>query len=275
LLAHNLSKPILTAANAAMQIAGGDLSARVPGKHKTRELHELSRSLNHLAMALENGERWQKQLTSDVAHELRTPLTALQGNIEAMIDGVWQPTLEHLTSCHEETVWLGKLVEDLGQLSILEQKNLELSRTDFDLQKLLANLIEQFTPEVVDKGVVIELSAEQSPLFADYDRLKQVFVNLFSNAVKYTDKGKIDVRVESGNKQYVISIADTGIGIPKDEVPHIFERFYRSDKSRNRLTGGAGIGLTITWAIVAAHGGSIEVESESGRSSVFKVLLPK
>lgn len=274
-LATTLSKPILKAANTAMQIAGGNLSARIPDKHRTKELHALSQSLNHLAEALENGEHWQKQLTTDVAHELRTPLTTLQGNMEAMIDGVWEPTPDRLASCHEEIVRLSKLVEDLGQLSILEQKNLVLNRTDFDLQRLLAFVAQQFLSAASEKGIEIILTAKESPIFADYDRLKQVFVNLLSNAVKYTDEGQINVQVNAKKEQYIITISDTGIGIPTEEVPHIFERFYRSDKSRNRSTGGAGIGLTIVAAIVSAHRGQIEVASASGGGSSFRVVLPK
>jgi len=293
LLANNLSKPILKAARAARQIAGGDWSARIPERQRTREIGEISRSLNHLAAALEDSDRRQKQLTTNVAHELRTPLTTLQGNMEAMIDGVWAPSPRRLASCHEEIVRLSRLVEDLGRLSLLEQKNLVLSCAQFDLQALLADLAEQFRPAALEKGVSVSLSAQESPIFADRDRLKQVFVNLLSNALKYTDKGGVEITVSetaasagaganasaSGNGnaggEYAISVADTGIGIHGDELPHVFERFFRSDKSRSRATGGAGIGLSIAGAIVSAHGGRMEAASEIGRGSVFTVFLPK
>ncbi|MCL2381775.1 MAG: ATP-binding protein [Treponema sp.] len=275
-LANALSKPILAATGAAKKMAGGDWSVRIPEGYRTREIGELSRSLNYLASALENGDKWQKQLTTDVAHELRTPLTTLQGTMEAMIDGVWEPTTERLACCHEEIMRLSRLVEDLGQLSMLEQKNIALSRASFDLLGLLSGIVEQFKPAAMEKGIAISLSGPQSPISADSDRLKQVFVNLLSNAVKYTDSGGISVTIACGAQaEYAVSVADTGIGIPRDELAHVFERFFRTDKSRSRVTGGAGIGLAIASSIVHAHEGRIEVSSESGHGSVFTVFLPK
>ncbi|GHV90340.1 sensor histidine kinase [Spirochaetia bacterium] len=303
-LASVLAMPILSAASAARAIAGGRFSVRIPDRYGIRELHELSRSVNDLAAELENGERWQKRLTSDIAHELRTPLTTLQGNVEAMIDGVWEPTPERLGSCHEEIIRLGKLVEDLNTLSILERENLVLQKKDFDLAILLEHAAEQFRQAAAEKGIVIKTEFFDSagevltgtagdlpvkaPIYADYDRLMQVLINLLSNAVKYTDQGSITIKLspvagangkgENGEPEihatgpaWELTVKDTGIGIPAEELPHIFERFYRSDKSRNRSSGGAGIGLTIAAAIVAAHGGSITVSSDQG--STFRVLL--
>jgi signal transduction histidine kinase len=301
-IATAIAKPVLQSTKAARQIAGGNFSTRIAdqqsgritGTFAVRELHDLSHSVNDLASALENGEQWQKRLTSDIAHELRTPLTALQGNIEAMLDGVWKPTKTHLASCHEEIRRLHKLVEDLNQLSILERENLVLHKTDFDLAELLRSLMQQFLPAACEKGIELVSDIQESPIHADYDRLMQVFVNLISNAVKYTDAGSITIAVKpagktSGelreNRHYEVTITDTGIGIPEDALPHIFERFYRSDKSRNRNTGGAGIGLTIASAIVEAHGGTISAaintpgaESGShaggnGSGSIFTVIV--
>jgi len=274
-LAGTLSKPILKAANTAIRIADGDWSTRIPEEHRTREIGELSRSLNHLAAALEDGDRQQKQLTTDVAHELRTPLATLQGNMEAMIDGVWEPSPERIASCHEEIVRLSKLVEDLGRLSILERKGIILSRTEFDLRALLAVVVNQAEPAAMKKGISVSLEAENSPILADYDRLKQVFVNILSNAVKYTDKGSVTVAVKYIAAEYAVLVSDTGNGIPSGDLPYVFQRFFRSDKSRNRATGGAGIGLTIAQTIVSAHGGRIEVSSEIGHGSIFSIFLPK
>lgn len=279
LLAAGISKPVLKAAEAARQIAGGELSVRIPDSYTTRELHELSRSVNDLALALENGERWQKRLTSDIAHELRTPLTCLQGNIEAMIDGVWEPTAERLSSCYEEIRRLNKLVEDLNFLSILERDNLALHKTDFDLNKLLSSVVERFGPEALEKGIELTfVNSGELMVVGDYDRLTQVFVNLVSNAIKYTDHGSVTVKIAagrdaSGEAYCEVSVADTGIGMDREELSHIFERFYRSDSSRNRNTGGAGIGLSIVQTIVKVHGGQIVAESEKGRGSVFRVRL--
>ncbi|MDR3248104.1 MAG: HAMP domain-containing protein, partial [Treponema sp.] len=298
-----ITRPLLQAKEAARRISGGDFSTRMPETYATRELHELSRSVNELAQALENGEKWQKRLSSDIAHELRTPLTTLQGNIEAMLDGIWEPSNERLASCHEEILRLYKLVEDLSLLSILERDNLTLHKTDFDLNKLIDKAIGQFLPLAREKGIEIVTGtgtsapatkpSEGSPplppppappaltLYADYDRLTQVLINLLSNAVKYTDSGTIRVgaRQITGNSNTAdkrsagkkpgnceITVADTGIGIPPEALPHVFERFYRTDISRNRSTGGAGIGLSIAAAIVEAHGGRISVESPNPAS---------
>ena len=275
LLSNTLSKPILGAASAAMRMADGDWSARAPEGYRTREIDELSRSLNHLVTSLENGDKWQKQLTANVAHELRTPLTTLQGNMEAMIDGVWEASAERLASCHEEIVRLSALVGDLEKLSILERKVITLSRTEFDLRALLAGVAEQFEPAAMKKGLSLSLFSETSPIHADSGRIKQVFVNLLSNAVNYTDRGSITVSVSAAEEGYTVAVADTGIGIAQEDLPHVFERFFRSDKSRSRQTGGAGIGLAIAQAIVLAHGGRIQVSSEAGAGSIFAVFLPK
>jgi signal transduction histidine kinase len=286
-LSRSIAKPVLKAAEAARQIArthsGGTnpagLVIRINDHYKTGELQELSRSINELAAELEEGERRQKQLTADLAHELRTPLTCLQGNMEAMIDGVYKADREHLESCHEEIIRLASLVEDLNILTGIEWETLKLHKTGFDLAKLVQAAAEQFRTAARAKGIEMHLNLRESPINADYDRLKQVFINLLSNAVKYTDGGSIDISITGGEENSglparEVVIADTGIGIAEEDIPHIFERFYRSDKSRSRSTGGAGIGLTIAAAIVAAHGGKISVENQHGAAgSVFRVRL--
>ncbi|MDR0624355.1 MAG: HAMP domain-containing histidine kinase [Treponema sp.] len=285
-LAAALSRPILRASEAARRIAGehaggradGSPSIRIRDSYKTRELHELSRSINELARELEEGERRQRRLTADVAHELRTPLACLRGNVEAMIDGVWEPTAERLASCREEILRLSSLVEDLGLLTSLEWENLEPDKSDVDIKKLLGSAAEQFLPAAAEKGIAIKLDLEDGVFRADYRRLKQVFINLLANAVQYTDRGTITVtarrRAAAGEEpRWEFTVADTGIGIPPEDLPHVFERFYRSDKSRSRRTGGSGIGLTIAAAIVKAHGGEITAESGNGEGSVFRVVV--
>jgi signal transduction histidine kinase len=314
-LSRSIAKPVLKAGEAARRIAqihstlavygpraahaGGanpeGLIIRINDQYKTRELQELSRSINDLASELEEGERRQKQLISDMAHELRTPLTCLQGNIEAMIDGVYEPDREHLESCHEEIIRLANLVKDLNILTNLERETgaasgeespglygmpANLNRATFDLARLVQAAAEQFAQAAREKGIALHLNLRESPIAADYDRLKQVFINLLSNAVKYTDRGSISITIEEKGPppaHWEVTVADTGMGIPEDDLPHVFERFYRSDKSRSRSTGGAGIGLTIAATIVAAHGGKISVESRDGSNgptgSVFRVQL--
>jgi signal transduction histidine kinase len=297
-LSRAIARPVNMAGEAARRIAdihatGGGMkreqAVRIPDNYRTRELAELSRSINQLAAELEEAERRQRQLSADIAHELRTPLTCLQGNIEAMIDGVYEADWEHLVNCHEEIIRLAGLVRDLNTLTGLEWETITLYKSDFDLAKLLRATAEQFQSAAAEKGIELKLSLCESPVNADYDRLKQVFINLLSNAVKYTDSGCVTVSIDevegcltpatqaSGGlpqpvRRWQVSIADTGAGIPEDALPHIFERFYRADKSRSRGTGGAGIGLSIAAAIVHAHGGSISAVSGGG-GSVFRVTL--
>ncbi|MDR1389947.1 MAG: HAMP domain-containing protein [Treponema sp.] len=274
-IASRIARPILRAGEAARHIARGNLSVRIQESCKTRELNELSRSINDLAGALEEGERRQKQLTGDVAHELRTPLTCLQGNFEAMIDGVLTPDRERLESCHEEIIRLVRLVKDLNLLSNLEGES-EYHKSDFDLAKLAELTAGQFTGEALKKGISLVLDLNAAPLNADYNRIKQVLINLISNGLAYTDAGSVTVCVSPREGGAELSVRDTGIGIKAEELPRVFERFYRSDKSRNRGTGGAGIGLAIAAAIVKAHGGTITAESKGigGEGSVFRVRIP-
>jgi signal transduction histidine kinase len=281
LMSRTIARPILKAEEAARKIAAlhssgsgsrQNLRIRLHDRYTTKELAGLSRSINALAHELEEGERRQRQLTSDIAHELRTPLTCLQGAIEAMLDGVWKPDQEHLASCHDEIVRITRLVQDLNTLTNLEWETIDLHKTDFDLAELLQATAEQFKAAAYKKNIAITLNLIPSPINADYDRLKQVFINLLSNGIKYTDQGSIAVSIEPSSKNRRISIADTGIGIPPEDLPRIFERLYRTDKSRNRSTGGAGIGLAIAAAIVSAHGGTIGAENNN-RGATFYVEL--
>jgi signal transduction histidine kinase len=281
LLSRTIARPILKAEEAARQIAAlhssgtnnqQNLRIRLHDHYQTKELAGLSRSINDLADELEEGERRQRQLISDIAHELRTPLTYLQGSIEAILDGVWKPDREHLTNCHEEIIRVTRLIQDLNTLTNFEWENIILNKTDFDLAELLQVTADQFKAAAHKKGITITLNLIPSPINADYDRLKQVFINLLSNAVKYTDEGNITISMQPSSKNRRIFITDTGIGIPPEYLPHIFERLYRTDKSRNRKTGGAGIGLTIAAAIVSAHGGTIKAES-NGSGTTFQVEL--
>jgi signal transduction histidine kinase len=277
LLAAAIARPVMRAKEAARKIAGGDFSIRIPEKYFARELHELALAINDLAQELANGEQWQKRLTADIAHELRTPLAALQGTIDAMLDGFMEPSSECLKSCGEEIERLHKLIEDLNMLSVLERDKVILHKSSFDLAELLASTIGQFMPLIREKGLEVKTRMTAAVVYADYDRLKQVFINVLSNAIQYTGSGGITVTVKKGINSSRVSIADTGAGISETDLPHVFERFYRSDKSRSRVTGGAGIGLAISAAIITAHGGKISVENnnrDAGKTgSIFHIEL--
>lgn len=275
IMAKRLSRPILRTVEATKQIADGNYAIRLEEKTGTIELELLVRSINHLAKSLETLEKLRKQLTEDVAHELRTPITILQSHIEAMLEGIWEPTEDKLQSCYEESQRIGTLVSDLENLTKIESSSLELTITRFSLKELIEKTMKEFEVELHGKGLRAEITGEDLFLSADRDRISQVVSNLLSNAVKYTGEGGSILfelfRLKEGSGFH---IRDTGIGIPENELPFIFERFYRADKSRNRMTGGTGIGLAIVKSIVEAHGGSVTVTSRIQEGTTFTVIFP-
>lgn len=276
ILAKRLSSPILNTVNVTKQISNGDYDARIAEDSNTRELNELIVAVNHLAESLGKQESLRKQLTADVAHELRTPITSLGTHIEAMIEGVWEPTNERLESCHDEILRIGKIILDLGNLAKVESENLKLDKTQINLIELSEKAVGNFEADIDKKNLKVSIDGASSDIYADQNRISQVLINLLSNAVKYTpENGVINIFI-SEDKQFVrLSVNDNGIGIPQDELPYVFERFYRADKSRNRMTGGSGIGLAIVKSIVTAHGGIVEAESQLNEGSCFVVKLPK
>ncbi len=275
-LAHRITRPITKTAEITKQIAGGNYRIRFEGGTKTRELSVLVSSINDLAGALDSQEGYRRQLTADIAHELRTPLTAVRAHLEAMVEGLWDATPERLRSCLEEVKRLGSLMADLDRLAGLEGGSLKLSLAPTDLFELARTTAGSFEKEAHQKGVTIAVEGGPATVAADRDRLCQVMTNLLSNAVKYTQEGgHITVTTADRGGDGIIVIADDGIGMAPEDIPHIFERFYRTDQSRSRKTGGAGIGLAIVKSIVEAHGGRIGVESALGAGARFTVSLPK
>lgn len=275
-LAKRISSPISKTAHIATQISEGNYGIRFEGEVRLKELNELAGAMNNMAASLEAQDRIRKRLATDVAHELRTPLTAIASHLEAMIEGVWQPTAERLKSCYEEIGRISGLVADMEKLSQIEAENLILNKTEFDLLRLALAVKGNLEVESAKKDITVETKGEPCIITADRDRMSQVITNLFANAIKYTpEKGHISITLKNAPDNAVITVTDNGIGIPEDQLPFIFERFYRVEKSRSRSTGGAGIGLSIVKSIVLAHGGKIEVESRVGQGSSFRVILPK
>lgn len=275
-LAKRISRPIIKTAHIASKIADGNYDIRFEGKTKTKELDELVNAVNNMAESLNRQESLRKQLTSDVAHELRTPLTVVSSHLEAMIEDLWEPTPERLKSCYEEIGRLSGLISDMERLAQIESDNLKLSKSPVDLLELAHTVAGYFEIESSKKSLSVEVQGNPSIVNADRDRLSQVIINLLSNAIKYTpENGHICISVKDTAESGILTVEDNGIGIPEYELPLIFERFYRTDKSRNRKTGGAGIGLTITKAIVIAHEGKIEVASSVNKGSCFTITLPK
>lgn len=275
LLAKRLSRPILKTVEVTKQISNGDYAARINEDTSTKEVDDLIDSINSLAATLEIQENLRRQLTADVAHELRTPLTTAQTHIEALVEGVWEPTTERLQSCYDEITRISKMVTDLERLAKVESDNLKLNKTQISLLELSNKLIGSFETELKNKNLHALVIGNCQTIYADVDRISQVLFNLISNAIKYTQEGgEIMVTLSETDDSVILSIKDNGIGIADNEIPYIFERFYRADKSRNRMTGGTGIGLAIVKSIVTAHGGSVDVESHLNKGSCFIVKLP-
>lgn len=276
ILAQRIARPITKTATIAEQISDGNYNIRFESETRIRELSTLISSINNMAGALARQEQFRKQLTSDIAHELRTPLTAIHSHLEAMAEGLWEATPERLNGCVEEVKRLSSLIVDLDRLAKLEQEDLKLKVVEVDLLEVVQGVCGNFEKEADSKNVEISIEGASSIILADKDRIYQVITNLLSNAIKYTPSGgQIRVQVKDEDVNAVVVLEDNGIGISQKDLPYIFERFYRTDQSRNRKTGGAGIGLTIAKSIVEAHNGRITVESSESTGSRFTVVLPK
>ena len=275
-LANRLSKPIRKVIENAKRISKGEFDTKIIESSNTKEIVELTDTINILGETLGTQETLRKRLSSDIAHELRTPLTTLQSHLELMIDGIWLADEERLKSLYEEAVRLGKMVGDLGKVAQLEGENLVLDKTEIDIDQIGESVIKAVEGEFFKKGISLVYKGEKSKTIGDLDKIKQIFMNLVSNALKYTKTGgQVDVTVNKTLDKIIINVKDNGMGIPEEDLPHIFERFYRVDKSRARITGGTGIGLAITKALVEAHDGRIFAISKSGEGSSFTVELPE
>ena len=240
----------------------------------------LAASFNRMVEELERTDQLRKNLTADVAHELRTPLQVVQGNLEGIVDGVYEPTSEHINSTLEETHLLARLVDDLGTLSLAESGQLPLVLESLDVDDLLSDVAGAFSSNAEAAGVTITVSRSAEPLTvrADAMRMQQVLGNLVANAIRHTPRGG-DIRLsaapaEDGAEEGArIELADTGGGIAPEDLPFIFERFWKRD-TVGKPSGGSGLGLAIAHRFVEAHGGRIEVSSEPGAGTTFTVWLP-
>jgi two-component system sensor histidine kinase BaeS len=273
-LALTLSRPLRRIRAGAEAMEAGDLEARLK-ETGDDEIRAIARALNRLAETLQHEEELRKESVADLSHELRTPVMGLLARIEAAQDGVLRDDSANLTAMHEEADRLSLLLEDLSALADAERPGLLLAREPVDLAAVAEAQWGLFGSRFAEKR--ISLADEFQPAVVDGDRgrLEQIVVNLLSNALRYTDAGgrvRIGVRRAAGDA--VLEVADTGIGIPAEDQPHVFTRFWRGEKSRSRAKGGAGIGLSIVQELVRAHGGSITVESQPGAGSVFRVTIP-
>jgi two-component system sensor histidine kinase BaeS len=275
LAARRLSNPIARVIASTRQIAAGEYEVRVAARSRTREVRELEEAVNHLARNLGEQDRLRRRLTADVAHELRTPLTTVRGHLEAMIDGVWEPTGERLKGCHEEILRLGHLVQDLATLARFESGALTLRREPVQLAELVEDVVRLHGQRFRMKGVELRSASRPIAVPADREKMVQVLVNLLDNALTFTPPGgTVDVRTDTEGSLACLSVRDTGRGIPEKDLPHVFERFYRVDESRARSSGGSGIGLTIVREIVRAHAGTVQARSTPGEGTEILVRLP-
>jgi heavy metal sensor kinase len=278
LLVGRALAPVGQIARKAEQITQHNLSERLPVPRTADELERLSVSLNHMIARLEEAVLNSKRFVADASHELRTPLTVLRAELESVVqdEAITLSMRETLGSLLEEVERLAKIVERLFALSRLDAGEAQAEWVQFDLGKLATTTADQMSLLAEDKGIAVSCNvAEQITVEGDRARLKQVVVNLLDNAIKYTSRGgTVHLKVGSTNGHAVLEVADSGIGIPADALPHVFDRFFRVDKARGRDPGGTGLGLSIVKSICAAHGAEVEAESASARGSCFRVKLP-
>jgi two-component system, OmpR family, sensor histidine kinase BaeS len=286
LVSRRMLRPVAALTTAARRMEAGDLAPRVDVRGDD-ELAGLARSFNAMADAVATNEEQRRRLVNDVAHELRTPLANIRGYVEAAQDGVTPTDDRLLASLHEDAVLLQRLVDDLQTLALAEAGTLTLHRSAVDLaavarqvtvaHALKAELADVGLDLVVDSGPDGDGSDGDGNLTvdADPDRLRQALGNLVTNAVRYSSAGdRVTVRVRRDGPDAVAEVADTGPGIAPDDLPHVFDRFWRADSSRARETGGSGLGLAISSQLIEAHGGAVTAFSELGEGSVFTIRLP-
>jgi two-component system, OmpR family, sensor histidine kinase BaeS len=264
---------------AANELQQHNLGIRIPLSGLSTEVKQIAVSFNNLAESLSKEEMLRKQFTGDLAHELRTPLATLRSQIEAFQDGIWEPTPQRLQQSHEELMRLVRLVNELEKLLAAENPQIRLEMQELEACSVLFSLWEMFMPSFNQKGVQLHIQKPEKEAWfrADKDRLMQILSNLLNNALKYTPEGKnVNISVLTGRDDAVgFVIEDQGAGINEEDLPHIFERFYRGDKSRDRKTGGIGIGLSIVKALIEAHKGWIQVKSKINRGTKISLWFPK
>ncbi len=275
-LARGMTQPLRDMAAAARRMEVGDYEVRVRALSRD-EVGQLAHAFNRMSEELENLERSRRDLVANVSHELKTPITAIRAHLENLLDGVERPDPETIEIMLVQSERLGRLVEQLLDLSRLESGEVPLHREQVPLGPLVSRVVSEIDVAGAANGLHIErrVPDDLPPVDADPERVHQVLFNLVDNAVRFTpDGGAITIAAARSNGSVEVSVADNGVGIPQQHLPRLFERFYRADPARSREDGGTGIGLTIARSVVEAHGGHIRAESEPGIGSVFTFDLP-
>ena len=274
-LYQKISKPIIVVSKMTDFIKMGGYDQKLEYESSIVEIDNLINSINELSRELYKMENMRKNLTSDISHELRTPLTSIQTHLEAMIDGIWEPSKERLNSVNEEVIRLSHLVNQLKNLAKFDSYDDKLNLKNENLTQLIKNIIYNNESYALDKNIRIKYELEDVNANIDKEKISQVIINLISNAIRYTNlNGEILIKLYKKSDFIKIIVKDNGIGIPEESLDYIFERFYRVDKSRCRNTGGTGVGLTICKSIVDLHKGKIEVKSKLNEGSEFIITLP-
>jgi len=275
-LSGNITRPLRQLSRAAEKIRQGELKQEVPVETRD-EVGQLAAVFNQMSAELAVNENNRQELLANIAHELKTPLAILQGHLESMLDGVEQPEPDKLFSMQEEVMRLTRLVGDLRDLSLAQVHQLELHLQPMDLGEKTERAAEMLEPLLEEKNLhfVKELAPDLPLRQLDPDRLNQILYNLITNAIRYTTPGTaILLKTEAAGENVRLLIADEGPGIAPEDLPHVFEQFYRGDKSRNRALGGSGIGLSLAKSFVEAQGGSIRAENRKNGGAAFIVEFP-
>ncbi|MEB3281269.1 MAG: HAMP domain-containing sensor histidine kinase [Lyngbya sp.] len=274
-VAKRITQPLTQMREITQKFAAGKLDERMV-KSEIPELNQLSLSFNRMAESIEGVEQRRRELISDMTHELRTPLTVVRGYLEEISEGRIEPSDELYHRLIRETRRLERLVNDLQELSKAEAGYLAINPQPLNLRPILESLVARFGDQLLEDGPILKLDLPSNlpSVLADIDRTEQILVNLLGNAIRYTETGSITVKVWQELKFVWVAVIDTGVGISETDLPHVFERFWRGERSRSRQWGGTGIGLAITKRLVELQGGKIEVESELGKGSTFRFCLP-
>ncbi len=276
IISRSITRPINKLMTKAKYISKGEYDKKIEINTDILEINDLINSINNLSQSIKEQENIRKRLTGDISHELKTPLTNIQSHLEAMIDGIWEPTEERLLSVKEEAERLSSLVSDMQKLNKYDESSIKLKKDNVNISDIICFVIFQFSNLAKSKNIKIEYEKKNINLYCDKDKITQALVNILSNAIRYSNEGStIFIEERLKDNKVIISIEDQGIGISEEDLKYVFERFYRADKSRTRATGGTGIGLTIVKSIVSSHVGEVKLESKLGEGSKFTIILPK